>query len=95
MTLENLATFHSSGSDQGAWFGLNLIGMRYGVADGGLEVLDGFPAPSNRCFDANSQVFSPRVPQWRGRGFRGIAVTVAVGTGRRRRHGGRAHCMCP
>lgn len=39
VTLENLATFpfvHDAMRDRG----LNLIGMRYGVADGGLEVLD-------------------------------------------------------
>lgn len=39
VTLENLATFPFV-QDAMSGRGLNLIGMRYGVADGGLEVLD-------------------------------------------------------
>jgi carbonic anhydrase len=39
VTLENLATFPFI-QDVMKTRGLNLIGMRYGVADGGLEVLD-------------------------------------------------------
>jgi carbonic anhydrase len=39
VTLENLATFPFI-QDAIRTRGLNLIGMRYGVADGGLEVLD-------------------------------------------------------
>jgi carbonic anhydrase len=47
VTLENLATFPFVRQAMDEW-GLKLVGMRYGVADGGLELLD----PETGAFSA-------------------------------------------
>lgn len=47
VTLENLATFPFVRQAMSEW-GLTLVGMRYGVADGGLELLD----PETGAFSA-------------------------------------------